>query len=815
MAVPLHADAAFRNTRRDALSHHPTQTGLDYIAVVPGGPGQWQLRLQFVPDASGQGKQVVPEPITPANIRITRGLDMPVTTLRVIEVQAGDNALTVMLQHETTARQEASDFPMYTLALVDVPRLDPFFAQAPFSLRLDAMADVDPMPIPLRALTPAPEPEINYLAKDYSSFRQLMLDRLSLLLPDWTERHAADLGITLVEVLAYAADQLSYYQDAVATEVYLGTARQRVSVRRHARLLDYSMHEGCNARVWVQLQVDTDHVPLASGTPLLTSVGPEARLAPNTAAYAQALAAGPQVFATLHPAMLYQGHNAIRFYTWGARTCSIPQGATQATLRDAQKDATTRLLDTLQVGDVLLFEAVKHPTTGLQADADPAQRHVVRLIGIRRSVDPLGKFLPDAAGDEVPVVEIEWASADALPFDLPIAAQRGGEYLEDISIARGNLVLADHGRTIDGEILPEVPRTGRYRPSLQRYDLTYSVPYDGTLARTQPAALAMLQEPRAARPAVTLYEPGTRATWRPQPDLLHSDRLTRAFVVDMEGGRATLRFGDGVRGKQPLVGLSLQASYRIGNGSRGNVGRETIVHIVTDDRRIIQVRNPLAAQGGTEPEPIEQVRMYAPWAFHTQERGVTAADYQTMAMRHPDVQQAAATLRWTGSWYTAFLAVRRRGGQPVDAAFKAEMLTFMERFRLAGYDLEIGAPRFVPLDIRLTVHVAANHFQSTVRQALREVFSNVDLPHGRRGFFHPEHLAFGQSVYLSQIVVEAVRVPGVDWVEVERFQRWGCPDRGERQAGELTIGPLEIARIENDPAVPEHGIIVFSMAGGR
>ena len=57
--------------------------------------------------------------------------------------------------------------------------------------------------------------------------------------------------MTLVELLAYSADQLSYYQDAVATEAYLGTARRRASVRRHARLVDYAMHDGANARAWV------------------------------------------------------------------------------------------------------------------------------------------------------------------------------------------------------------------------------------------------------------------------------------------------------------------------------------------------------------------------------------------------------------------------------------------------------------------------------------------------------------------------------------------------------------------------------------
>ena len=54
-----------------------------------------------------------------------------------------------------------------------------------------------------------------------------MLDRLALLVPDWRERSPADLGVTLVELLAYVGDHLSYHQDAVATEAYLRTARRR------------------------------------------------------------------------------------------------------------------------------------------------------------------------------------------------------------------------------------------------------------------------------------------------------------------------------------------------------------------------------------------------------------------------------------------------------------------------------------------------------------------------------------------------------------------------------------------------------------
>ena len=155
-----------------------------------------------------------------------------------------------------------------------------------------------------------------------------MLDRLSVLLPQWNERNPADVGVALVELLAYVGDQLSYQQDAVATEAYLGTARRRISVRRHARLVDYFMHNGANARVWVQVQVNADEVTLPKGTPLLSRVpGQPPRLPPDS----RALRTGAghstrRVRNAARGATFYQAHNGMPFYTWEALRCCLPEG---------------------------------------------------------------------------------------------------------------------------------------------------------------------------------------------------------------------------------------------------------------------------------------------------------------------------------------------------------------------------------------------------------------------------------------------------------------------------------------------------------
>ncbi len=115
------------------------------------------------------------------------------------------------------------------------------------------------------------------------------------------------------------------------------------------------------------------------------------------------------------------------------------------------------------------------------------------------------------------------------------------------------------------------------------------------------------------------------------------------------------------------------------------------------------------------------------WARSSTSTGRRRLPYVTMVKRHPEVEEAAAILHWTGSWYTAVIVVVRTDNRPVDAAFQAELLAFLEPARVSGYDLAVRAPRYVPLDIALTVQVAPTHFASTVLQTLLETFSAVNL----------------------------------------------------------------------------------------
>ncbi|MBW7883200.1 MAG: putative baseplate assembly protein [Caldilineaceae bacterium] len=815
--------------------------GIDFLEVLdhdapPGAPPQRTLLVHMIKDT--------PWGLGTANVRIEGGAR--VTQIKVEwAVRAADAAQSDVDAGRMTAAERAfynglgdanrvlvvrvdqdGDFSAYKLRLVRSTTdarppvgFDAILSEVEFSFKVECPTEFDCAPDESCPPVETDEPVIDYLARDYSSLRRLLLDRLAVVMPDWQERNAADLGIALVELLAYTGDYLSYYQDAVATEAYLDTARRRVSLRRHARLLDYPMHDGCNARAWVQVQVDVVELTLPKGTPLLTRVsGLPPMVRPNSSQLTRARMARPVVFETMETVRLFQAHNELSFYTWGDERCCLPAGATRATLRGDYSA-------TLAAGDVLVFVEKRSPRTGYRADADLERRHVVRLTRVTADSDPLGgQFEQPPTADPVAVTEIEWVAQDALPFILDLSeVQAPADDLEPgeperqlASVALGNMVLADHGETLAPETLPAVVDPTRYRPALERGGITHTASAD----MTQPATQALRQFPQKALPAVTLLS--TSGTWTPVRDLLNTDRFQTEFVAESDSDeRVYLRFGDGRTGRLPLVNESFAAIYRIGGGEAGNVGAGALAHAVTTVDGITAISNPLPAAGGVTPESLEEVRQYAPQAFRTQERAVTEADYAEVAERHPEIQRAVATRRWTGSWYTMFLTVDRKGGLSVDAQFEAELRRYLERFRLSGQDLEIDGPRFVSLDIAFIVCVEPNYFASNVKAALMEVFSSGVLPDRTRGFFHPDNFTVGQPVYLSQVVATAMAVPGVRWIDTEagkgkptRFQRWGEPARDELAKGQIDIGRLEIARLDNDPSRPENGKLEFIMEGG-
>ncbi|MET7515277.1 putative baseplate assembly protein [Streptomyces sp. NPDC005480] len=407
-----------------------------------------------------------PHGLGPENVRIDGG--RRITGITAVDVSVEREEDPELDDRLYVTLDQAGDTSQYVFSLVETdpygrPGTEPFrgfdqrYHRASFSFRPDCPTPFDCKGEGEEVPDFPAAPVVDYTARDYDTIRKLLLDRLALTTPDWVERNPADLGVTLVELLAYTGDQISYQQDAVATEAYLDTARRRVSVRRHVRLIDYALHDGCTARAYVTVRTAGD-TTFAPGTFRFASVDvrtldPHDRPEPGTVIDENDLGdlderGSVEVFEPVvaaDPLELKAAHNTIRLWTWGGEVCILPQGATAATLRDEWDDPETcrdRQL-ALNPGDVLVLEEVKGPRTGTPGDQDPGHRQAVRLTSVTPGVDRI---------EDQPVLEVTWAAEDALRFPLCLATRGGRDCLpvEDVTVARGNVVLVDHGRTLTG-----------------------------------------------------------------------------------------------------------------------------------------------------------------------------------------------------------------------------------------------------------------------------------------------------------------------------------------------------------------------------
>ena len=234
---------------------------------------------------------------------------------------------------------------------------------------------------------------------------------------------------------------------------------------------------------------------------------------------------------------------------------------------------------------------------------------------------------------------------------------------------------------------------------------------------------------------------------RPRPRPARERRFAADFVVEMEqDGRRDHPVRRRRHGRRPTEGETFVARYRIGVGPSGNVGARALT-VLAGEPRASRCRNPMPAIGGHAPEPLEHVRLYAPQAFRRQERAVTAADYAAAAERHPEVAAGGrhpALDRQLAHDVRHRRPLRRSSGR---RRVRGAAATHLDRFRLAGYDVEIDAPKLVAIDLKLWLCLASDASRTTVARAVRAVL---------REHFDPDKFTFGQAVYLAPVIAKAM-----------------------------------------------------------
>jgi hypothetical protein len=835
--------AVSRDRRQLLLAQGAAFNGIDYVEV---SADQTELSIHFLNTVAVAGTLTGKTPVT-----ITGG-----EVIQSVAVDPFDQTTAFSADSEgrpilTLSVAAPGDFSTYQLA-ISSKALDPFFASVPFSFKASCPTTLDcatPTPI---CPAPAAEPvAIDYLAKDFSSFTQALSEFSAGRYPAWVERSEADIGMVLMEALAAFADELSYLQDRVSAESSIATATQRLSVLRHARLVDYEPAPATVATTVLQLDVNAGGpitTPLhcravaADGSPVDFEVG-EGLADPSTGAERPiefpvdprwnryqheggtpatpnlpaywwddsqiCLAAGAtELYVSGHGHAFYPGQQLLLETT--PSESADPPVRELITLSTAAGRAPVEMSDELREVEVTQLFLASPTTLDHDLSATALAGNLVPAVQGLRAIDWFYiPHAPEAQAQEQPAqalaAERAGAASAPTPMPLPAVVRFGANWTPQDP-------LADYRYCLAGVPLAWISSSSEDKdttvPAIPELILTdCSSPEDPKLWTFSRWLLDAEEDDRSFTLTPERYSP-----------VLTSDGAT---FYDYDGDEGTtIRFGDGAFGAAPDPGALFSALYRVGGGLIGNVPAGTIVNVVpgqTQSAIVISCTNPFPASGGAEAETIAQVAARAPQKFAAEPlRVVQAGDYVAAAQSLPFVQQAGTTFRWTGSWLTVFTAANPVGSEQPSLEQLEELTELLDRRRLAGYESYVLPPRYVSIDLSLVVCAEPSYFASDVQEAVLARLRPGPLPGGGYGFFDHSQWSFGQPLEPSALFAAVQSCTGVAGVYGAEYRERGVQlEWAELPATPLSFAPDQLLRVDDDPSRPEAGSLVVSVKGGK
>ena len=195
------------------------------------------------------------------------------------------------------------------------------------------------------------------------------------------------------------------------------------------------------------------------------------------------------------------------------------------------------------------------------------------------------------------------------------------------------------------------------------------------------------------------------------------------FLQEVADERYEIFFGDGVFGKKLDDQNYITVTYLTSNGDSGNGfsqfafnGRITYVrdgseHVVSEG--ISFITPEYSSRGGSAIEQVESVRKYAPKIYSTQNRAVTADDYETLipAKIYPDTESISV---FGGEdlippqYGKVFISIKPKFGDFLPNLIKDSIKLKLKKYAVAGVVPEILDLKYLYIEISSRVYYNTN-----------------------------------------------------------------------------------------------------------
>jgi hypothetical protein len=257
---------------------------------------------------------------------------------------------------------------------------------------------------------------------------------------------------------------------------------------------------------------------------------------------------------------------------------------------------------------------------------------------------------------------------------------------------------------------------------------------------------------------------GTWVRWHEVESFFDSLAGSRHYLCDPIEGELT--FGDGRKGWVPPAARdSIKCEYRLGGGVGGNVGANTLTVLKQNIAFVQSVTNPFAAQGGADPESIEEAKRRGTFAIKNRDRAITAEDYESLALAASRrVARAKCVQASDGSISLLLVPKAERENGDARAVPSRDLIdrvaSYIDKRRLITARVNVGKPKLMPVSLELTISLKAGATADRVKADVKEKVKTLlnPLHGGPKG----EGWPFGRAVGKADLYPVVEGVDGVD-----------------------------------------------------
>ena len=271
-------------------------------------------------------------------------------------------------------------------------------------------------------------------------------------------------------------------------------------------------------------------------------------------------------------------------------------------------------------------------------------------------------------------------------------------------------------------------------------------------------------------------------------------------VINDDDYAATVLFGDNIIGVSPPAGAEFTIAYRVGGGTRGNLGQgvinvATTVDTADGDSLIFTTENNTPATGGSSAETAEHAKKYAPYTYKRQDRVVTLQDFiaigNTFRSKQGSVGKTTAAVRdafSSGNIIDVYTLEKLDDLrlQKASTTFKKELLEDIEPKKMLTDEVAVVDGLIRTLDLVITVRIdkELETFQSQIEQEVAQVILQ---------FFNIDNADFGQPFVTTELNRQIFRLPNVRYATIDNLPEVTSVDFNEIiQLNNFTINTVLI-----------------------